>query len=302
VIARLLLAATAFLLLAGAAEAKKPKPPPEESWRIILYKSPDFQDDALDLASDMAELEDRDFDGNVSSFVIVSGYWQLCEKEFYKGFCVELGPGSYPNMGAAGLSNNELESVRRMKVPAPPVLPKPDLARSVEARAGYDATIEGEGDARLVTEVVFRGVTVRVTVTNKGASEAAASTLRIEPGGKMSAVASYIAAGEHECGAGKFPWPAKEGRQITCTALGKGELAATANGTAMTCAVPKLQPGGSARCVAVFSVLYNYLVPQFGDWYVVATVDAGKKVGEENEKNNGAGDQIRVKGDDLPPP
>ncbi len=301
-IARLLLAVTALLLAAGTAQAQRPKPPPQESWRIILYKSPDFKDDSLDLANDEAELDHRNFDGNVSSFVIISGYWQLCEKEYYRGFCVELGPGSYPNMGAAGMRNNELESVRRMKVPTPPVKPKPDLVRRVDARAGYDATIEGEGEARLVTEVVFRGVTVRVTVSNDGPGEAAASQLRIAPGDKLSAVSSYIAAGEHECGTGKIPWPAKEGRQTTCTALAKGEIAATADGNAMTCTIPKLQPGSSARCVAVFSVLYNYLVPQFGDWYIVATVDAGKKIGEENEKNNGAGDQIRVKGDDLPPP
>ena len=69
---------------------------------------------------------------------------------------------------------------------------------------------------------------------------------------------------------------------------------------AMTCAIPALKAGASARCAAVFSAAYSWLVPPIGDWNVVATADAGNRVKEANEKNNGAGEQIRVKGDELP--
>ncbi len=64
--------------------------------------------------------------------------------------------------------------------------------------------------------------------------------------------------------------------------------------------MPALKAKSSARCVAVFSASYSWLVPAIGDWSIVATADAGNRVKEANEKNNGAGEQIRVKGDDLP--
>ena len=305
-IGRIVLAGVMVLAAsAGVAEAKrKPKPkPPEQTWRLVLYKSGGYGGDALDVIADVPELDEYGFDDNVSSFQVIEGFWQLCEGENYTSTCITVGPGAYPDLGAIGLRNNALESVRRMQPPGPPPPPpRPDLTRKVEARASYDAIIEGEGEARIVNEVAFRGITVRVTVRNEGSVAAEASTLRIEPGKKMADVASYIAVGEHECGAGTIPWPAKEGGPTTCAPVQKGEIVAKTDGAGANCAIPKLEPGDSARCVAVFSVLYNYLVPQFGDWYVVAVADSGNRVKEDSEKNNGAGEQIRVKGDDLPPP
>lgn len=300
IVRRLLIAVAALALAAGVGHAKKAAEP---TWRILLYEDDNYGGEVKEFTDDVADLDDFDFDNETSSFVIIEGYWELCEDPNYRGTCVQFGPASSPDMKRAGLRNDRVESIRRMKAPGPPPPPpKPDLTRTVEARSGYDAVFTGEGDARVVASVAFRGITVRVTVKNGGETPAGASTLRIEPGAKMAGALSYVAAGEHSCGAGKVPWPSKEGRQADCVALQKGEVLATPAGTALTCAVPKLEPGESAKCVGVFSVLYNYLVPQFGDWYVVATVDAGKKVDEENEKNNGAGDQIKVKGDDLPPP
>ena len=305
-IGRIVLAGVMVLAAsAGVAEAKrKPKPkPPEQTSRLVLYKSGGYGGDALDVIADVPELDEYGFDDNVSSFQVIEGFWQLCEGENYTSTCITVGPGAYPDLGAIGLRNNALESVRRMQPPGPPPPPpRPDLTRKVEARASYDAIIEGEGEARIVNEVAFRGITVRVTVRNEGSVAAEASTLRIEPGKKMADVASYIAVGEHECGAGTIPWPAKEGGPTTCAPVQKGEVVAKTDGAGANCAIPKLEPGDSARCVAVFSVLYNYLVPQFGDWYVVAVADSGNRVKEDSEKNNGAGEQIRVKGDDLPPP
>ena len=302
-IARVLIgAAVLACAAAGVAEAKK-KPEPEQTWRILLYEDKNYGGEVLDLDRDVPDLDDLDFENETSSVNIISGYWELCEDPNYRGTCVKYGPGSSPEIAKSGFRNDRLESLRRLQPPGPPPPPpKPDLTRRVEARSSYDAVFSGEGDARVVASVAFRGVTVRVTVSNDGEETAGASTLRIEPGSKMAAALSYIAAGEHDCGGGKVPWPSKEGRQADCVALQKGEILATAAGTALTCSVPKLEPGESARCVGVFSVLYNYLVPQFGDWYVVATADAGKRVDEDNEKNNGAGEQIKVKGDDLPPP
>ncbi len=275
---------------------------PAAAFEAILYSKPDFQGEALRITGDVPNLRDRPyrFNDETSSMVVISGEWEIYPDKDYGGAGILVPPGRYASMEAVLFENNELSSIRvHVRKGPPPPPPKPDLTRKVDARSGYDATLEGGK----VVGLRFRGLTAYVTVTNESEVEAGASTLRVEPGKKMSAVAAYIAPGGNSCGDGKAPWPAKNGGPATCTPNQRGDIAGkpTDDGAA-TCAIPALQAGGSARCVVVFSAAYSWLVPPIVEWNIVATADAANRVKEASEKNNGAGEQVRVKGDELPAP
>lgn len=284
---RLLFALASLVTLAGPAAAAE----------LILYSSPNFEGEALRVTGDVPNLREFRFNDETSSMVVLSGEWEIYPDKNYGGAGILVPPGRYASMDAVLFENNELSSLKvHVRKGPPPPPPKPDLTRKVEARTGYDAMLE----AGAVTELRFRGLTAFVTVTNSSEVDAGASTLRIEPGKKMDAVATYLAPGGNICGDGKIPWPDKNGGQITCTGLKSGDIVGKPDEAAMTCAIPALKAGASARCAAVFSAAYSWLVPPIGDWNIVATADAANRVKEANEKNNGAGEQVRVKGDDLP--
>lgn len=48
-----------------------------------------------------ANLNDR-----ASSVVVLTGRWQFCEHADFRGHCIVLGPGRYPQVKARGLGNN----------------------------------------------------------------------------------------------------------------------------------------------------------------------------------------------------
>lgn len=281
---RVLFALAALLGLTASAGAAE----------VILYSSPNFKGDALRVTGDVANLRDFRFNDEASSMVVISGEWEIYPDKNFGGAGVLVPPGEYPNMESALFKNNELSSLRVHVRKGPP--PKPDLTRDVEARSGYDATIE----AGVVKDLRFRGLTAFVTVTNKSEADAGASSVKIAPGKKMGDVAAYIAPGGNPCGSGKAPWPQKNGGQTACIGLKGGDIAGKPDGDGISCAIPALKAGASARCVAVFSAAYTWLVPPIAEWNITATVDPANKVKEANEKNNGAGEQVRVKGDDLP--
>lgn len=273
---------------------------PAMAAEVILYSKPNFEGEVLRVTGDVPNLRDFRFNDETSSMVVVSGQWEIYPDKNYGGTGIGVPPGRYPNMEAVLFENNELSSIR-IHVPKgpPPPPPKPDLTRKVDARSGYDATIEGGA----VTALRFRGLTAYVTVRNDSEVDAGASTLRIEPGKKMGDVSAYIAPGGNPCSNKQAPWPGANGGQTACTPNNSGDVVAkpTDDG-AMTCAIPALKINETARCVAVFSAGYSWLVPPIGDWNIVATADAANRVKESNEKNNGAGEQIRVKADNLPAP
>lgn len=282
---RVLFALAVFLGLAAPAGAAE----------VILYSSPNFKGDALRVTADVANLRDFRFNDETSSMVVLSGEWEIYPDKNYGGSGILVPPGRYPNMGAVLFENNELSSLKVHIRKGPP--PKPDLTRKVDARVGYDATMEGGA----VKDLRFRGLTAFVTVTNDSEADAGATSVKVGLGKKMGDVATYIGPGGNPCGGGKAPWPDRNGGQTTCIGLKGGDIAGKADGDGVSCAIPALKAGASARCVAVFSAAYTWLVPPIGEWNITATVDPGDKVKEANEKNNGAGEQIRVKGDDLPP-
>lgn len=273
---------------------------PAAAFEAILYSSPNFEGEALRITGDVANLREFRFNDEASSMVVISGEWEIYPDRNFGGAGILVPPGRYPTMESVLFENNELSSIRKhVRNGPPPPPPKPDLTRKVDARSGFDATLE----AGKVTALRFRGVTAYVTVTNESEVDAGASTLRVEPGKKMGAVAAYIGPGGNACANGEAPWPAKNGGQTTCTPNKGGDITgkATDDG-AITCAIPALKAKASARCVAVFSAAYSWLVPPIVEWNIVATADAANRVKEASEKNNGAGEQVRVKGDELPVP
>lgn len=271
---------------------------------VILYEKPNFQGGRIQVTGDVTNLADyRGFNDQISSIqVFGSSNWVVYEHSNYKGRWTILPPGNYATMNAAAFPDDTMSSIHKEIKKTPPPKPKlPDLQRKVDARAGYNGVVEGEGEARIARDVTFRGLTAYVTVTNAGEADAAASTLVIKPGKAMSDLASYISEGKHHCAVGEVPWPEKAGGPVTCTKVRSSDIVAQPGEGQQTCAIPALAIGQSARCVAVMSVLYNWVVPEIDDWSITAFVDSGKKVKESNEKNNGDGAEIKVTGDDLPP-
>lgn len=271
--------------------------------KVILYSSPDFKGDALEVRGDVANLRDYDFNDEVSSMVVLGGEWAIYPDKNYGGVGIRVPPGNYPNMESVLFKNNDMSSIKLVRPTPPPPPPKaklPDLQRKADARSGYLATIAGEGPARTVSNVTFRGITAYVTVTNSGEADADATTLTIEPADSMADFRRYISPGLQPCPAGQVPWPAKNGQIATCTAIKSGDIVAKPSGAKLSCAVPALAIGSSARCVGTLSVLYNWVVPELGDWHIVAVANAGDDIKESSKKNNGAGAEIDIGKDDLP--
>ena len=269
---------------------------------VLLFTSPNFEGDQLRVTGDVRNLRDYDMNDEVSSMIVLGGEWAIYPHKDFGGAGIRVPPGRYANMGDVLFENNELSSIRLLKPTRVEPPPKPklsDLKLKGEGRAGYQAIVEGEGEARTVKNVTFRGIAIYVTVTNSGQAEAAATTLVIQPAGAMSDYVKYISGGKHPCAEREVPWPAEAGKQITCTALKSGDIVATASGAKLTCNIPALAVGKSARCAGTMSVLYNWVVPDFGDWSISATADSGDKVSESNEKNNST--TIKIGKDDLPP-
>jgi hypothetical protein len=264
--------------------------------QIVLYTGPNYEKRQMVITGDVPDLEDYDFEDRVSSMVVVSGIWSVCDRKRFMGTCVNVGPGRYPDLKAAGIKDDAMRSVRLLRDEPPPPPPPPplaDLQRDIDARAAF---IKAQGD-----RVVWRGVSVVIVVVNEGKAPAAASTAVIALSDRMGIDPSYVSVNRAPCDARQFPWPAEGGGAASCRKMSAGDVVSKAAGNSAQCVIPALDPGQTARCMATFSVLYNFLAPMPDEWIVTATVDTGKRVKESNEKNNGAGVDVKVKGDGLPP-
>ena len=266
---------------------------PAAAAEIILYSSPNFQGKSLRVTGDVPSLREYRFNDEVSSLVVLSGEWALYEDSNFQGNGIRVPPGSYPEMGAVLMDNNELSSLRPLTTAAPPQAKLPDLVTSIEARSGFI------GDPSNPASITFRGVTAYVTITNRGEGRASASTLAIVAG--PDEMTPYRAAGFHPCAKAEMPWPERAGGAASCSRLKSGDLVAKPSGAAMTCAIPALEPGASARCAVTFSVLYSWLVPQLTGWTITATADSGRKLKESDRGNNGGDSPLKVSPDTLLP-
>jgi Beta/Gamma crystallin len=94
------LAAIAALLVAGTAAAD-----------ITLFENENFNGRRLRSSASVANLDGAGFNDRASSVVIHNGQWQICSDAYFRGRCVTLGPGDYPNLRSMGL-NDSVSSVR----------------------------------------------------------------------------------------------------------------------------------------------------------------------------------------------
>lgn len=89
-------------LAAGAAQAAE----------ITMFKQPHFTGQRLTLNGDATSLVGAGFQDQVSSVVVRSGRWQVCSQPDYKGDCVVLARGEYPQL--AQNMNHRIESAREI--------------------------------------------------------------------------------------------------------------------------------------------------------------------------------------------
>lgn len=87
-------------LAAGAAQAAE----------MTVYKQPNFTGKQLTLRGDATSLSGAGFDDQISSIVVRSGRWQVCSQPDFKGDCVVLARGEYPQL--AQQVNHRIESAR----------------------------------------------------------------------------------------------------------------------------------------------------------------------------------------------
>lgn len=281
-----LLALLAAFAFAGSASAAQ----------VVLFTGPNFEDRQLVVTGDLPDLDDYDFEDKPTSMIVYSGVWAMCDRKRFQGRCVTVGPGRYPDIRTAGIKDNSMRSLRLLSDAPPPPPPPPamaDLQRDIDARAAY---IPGDGGS-----MAYRGLSVVIVVVNEGKSQAPASTAVIAVSDRMGIDQSYISVNRTPCADREFPWPGEGGGPAACKKLSRGDVASKAAGNTAQCAIPALKPGDTVRCMATFSVLYNFLAPMPDEWILTAAVDSGRNVKESDEKNNGAGVEVKIKGDGLPP-
>lgn len=78
-------ACVAFAILAQAARAGE----------IVLFNDIDYCGDRITVREDAYDLNGGGLNDRMSSAIVLSGVWQLCEHRDYGGRCIELGPGKY---------------------------------------------------------------------------------------------------------------------------------------------------------------------------------------------------------------
>jgi hypothetical protein len=67
--------------------------------RIILYQNTPRGLRAVELTSDVDDLNSRNFSNSAYAAFVSSGTWRLCEREHGRGHCSEFAPGRYESLG-----------------------------------------------------------------------------------------------------------------------------------------------------------------------------------------------------------
>jgi len=78
---------------------------------LTLFADSDFRGARVTLHEDARDLNQLNFNDRVSSIVVRSGTWELCEDSYFRGRCAQFGPGEYralPNF------NDAISSVREV--------------------------------------------------------------------------------------------------------------------------------------------------------------------------------------------
>jgi hypothetical protein len=78
---------------------------------LTLFADSDFRGARVTLQSDTRDLRQLNFNDRVSSLVVRSGTWELCQDSNFSGRCAQFGPGEYrvlPNFNVAVSSVREV--------------------------------------------------------------------------------------------------------------------------------------------------------------------------------------------------
>ncbi len=78
---------------------------------VEMYEHGNFQGRVLNGRSDVANLQDYQFNDIISAIIVNRGRWQFCTDAFYAGRCTVYGPGRYPSVGP---DNDLYSSFRRV--------------------------------------------------------------------------------------------------------------------------------------------------------------------------------------------
>jgi hypothetical protein len=81
---------------------------------LTLFADSDFRGARVTLQGDARDLRQLNFNDRVSSLIVRSGTWELCQDSNFSGRCAQFGPGEYralPNF------NDAISSVRELRGP-----------------------------------------------------------------------------------------------------------------------------------------------------------------------------------------
>jgi len=85
---------------------------------ITLYEADRFSGRSLTATDAITNFATIGFNDRAASAVIGRGSWELCSDADFRGRCVTLNPGRYPDLGSMGLDRS-ISSVREVGVAAP---------------------------------------------------------------------------------------------------------------------------------------------------------------------------------------
>lgn len=96
--------------------------PPVARGRLLLFDSIGFAGRGVTLDGDAVNFERLGFNDRANSAVVEGGTWQLCEHEEFRGSCMTLEPGRYPNLGdlAGRISSARMVANRPVVQGGPP--------------------------------------------------------------------------------------------------------------------------------------------------------------------------------------
>jgi hypothetical protein len=94
---------------------------------VTFYQGDGFRGPNFSQDGPVGNFERFGFNDRASSVVIHRGTWEVCSDAGYRGRCVTLRPGRYPNLGAMGLDNrvSSARPVGSNHRPPPPPRPMP---------------------------------------------------------------------------------------------------------------------------------------------------------------------------------
>lgn len=99
---RFALAAAVAVLFAGIAQAA--------TTEFIVFKQNNFRGPSQTIKGQVENLPGGGFGREVASLIVRGGYWEVCNRDHFKGDCFVLGPGEYPSLSPA--LNDHIVAIR----------------------------------------------------------------------------------------------------------------------------------------------------------------------------------------------